>query len=125
LSGKEGTFLICSFWLASALRIVGKHQRAVDLFERLLRIASPLGLYAEEFDVDTGFHVGDFSPWSTSIVGLREPEPLQSPLQGNVRSAALRGRTRGPRGRLPTRLDDGRFRPDRPVPQLGGSALTP
>ena len=52
LSGKEGTFLICSFWLVSALAIVGELQRARDLMERLLRIASPLGLYAEEFDAE-------------------------------------------------------------------------
>ena len=52
LSGKEGTFLICSFWLVSALAIVGELQRARDLMERLLRVASPLGLYAEEFDVE-------------------------------------------------------------------------
>ena len=37
LSGKEGTFLICSFWLVSALAIVGEQQRARDLMERLLR----------------------------------------------------------------------------------------
>ena len=37
LSGKEGTFLICSFWLVSALAIIGEHQRARDLMERLLR----------------------------------------------------------------------------------------
>ena len=54
LSGKEGTFLICSFWLVSALSIIGEEQRARDLMERLLRVASPLGLFAEEFDVDTG-----------------------------------------------------------------------
>ena len=53
LSGKEGTFLICSFWLVSALAIIGELQRARDLMERLLRVASPLGLYAEEFDADT------------------------------------------------------------------------
>src|SRR5262249_26025557 len=53
LSGKEGTFLICSFWLVSALAIVGELQRARDLMEKLLRISSPLGLYAEEFDADT------------------------------------------------------------------------
>ena len=52
LSGKEGTFLICSFWLVSALSIVGEQQRAHDLMERLLRVASPLGLYAEEFDTE-------------------------------------------------------------------------
>jgi len=60
LSGKEGTFLICSFWLVSALAIVGELQRARDLMERLLRIASPLGLYAEEFDAGTGRHLGNF-----------------------------------------------------------------
>jgi GH15 family glucan-1,4-alpha-glucosidase len=60
LSGKEGTFLICSFWLVGALATVGEQQRAVDLMERLLRIASPLGLYAEEFDAATGRHLGNF-----------------------------------------------------------------
>src|SRR4029453_7153047 len=60
LSGKEGTFLICSFWLVSALAIVGELQQARDLMERLLRIASPLGLYAEEFDAETGRHLRNF-----------------------------------------------------------------
>ena len=60
LSGKEGTFLICSFWLVSALAIVGELQQARDLMEKLLRIGSPLGLYAEEFDADTSRHLGNF-----------------------------------------------------------------
>jgi GH15 family glucan-1,4-alpha-glucosidase len=71
LSGKEGTFLICSFWLVSALAIVGEQQRARDLMERLLRIASPLGLYAEEFDADTGRHLGNF-PQAFSHLALME-----------------------------------------------------
>ena len=71
LSGKEGTFLICSFWLVSALAIVGESQRARDLMERLLRIASPLGLYAEEFDADTGRHLGNF-PQAFSHLALIE-----------------------------------------------------
>ena len=45
----------------SALAIVGETQQARDLMERLLRIASPLGLYAEEFDPETGRHLGNFS----------------------------------------------------------------
>jgi GH15 family glucan-1,4-alpha-glucosidase len=60
LAGEEGTFLICSFWLVAALTIVGEQQRALDLMERLLREASPLGLYAEEFDTATGRHLGNF-----------------------------------------------------------------
>jgi GH15 family glucan-1,4-alpha-glucosidase len=71
LSGKEGTFLICSFWLVSALAIVGEMQRAIDLMDRLLVIASPLGLYAEEFDVDTGRHLGNF-PQAFSHLALIE-----------------------------------------------------
>jgi alpha,alpha-trehalase len=71
LSGKEGTFLICSFWLVSALAIVGEVQRAIDLMERLLRIASPLGIYAEEFDADTGRHLGNV-PQAFSHLALIE-----------------------------------------------------
>ncbi len=71
LSGKEGTFLICSFWLVSALAIVGEMQRARDLMERLLRVASPLGLFAEEFDVGTGRHLGNF-PQAFSHLALIE-----------------------------------------------------
>ena len=60
LSGKEGTFVICSFWLVSSLAIIGEMRRAWTLMERLVRNASPLGLYAEEFDVETGRHLGNF-----------------------------------------------------------------
>jgi GH15 family glucan-1,4-alpha-glucosidase len=71
LSGKEGTFLICSFWLVSAYAIVGELQKARDLMERLLRIASPLGLYAEEFDAATGRFLGNF-PQAFSHLALIE-----------------------------------------------------
>jgi alpha,alpha-trehalase len=71
MSGKEGSFLICSFWLVSGLTIVGEQQRAHDLMERLLRIASPLGLYAEEFDTSTGRHLGNF-PQAFSHLALME-----------------------------------------------------
>jgi len=71
LSGKEGTFLICSFWLVSALAVVGELQAARDLMEKLLLIRSSLGLYAEEFDVDTGRHLGNF-PQAFSHLALLE-----------------------------------------------------
>src|SRR4051812_26932214 len=71
LSGKEGTFLICSFWLVSAYAIVGELQPARDLMERLLRISSPLGLYAEEFDAATGRFLGNF-PQAFSHLALIE-----------------------------------------------------
>jgi alpha,alpha-trehalase len=71
LAGKEGSFLICSFWLVSGLAIVGEIQQARDLMERLLRVASPLGLYAEEFDTSTGSHLGNF-PQAFSHLALIE-----------------------------------------------------
>ena len=71
LSGKEGTFLICSFWLVSALAIIGEEQAARDLMERLLRVGSPLGLFAEEFETETGHHLGNF-PQAFSHLALIE-----------------------------------------------------
>ena len=71
LSGKEGTFLICSFWLVSALAKIGEVERARALMERLLGQASPLGLYAEEFDAATGRHLGNF-PQAFSHLALIE-----------------------------------------------------
>ncbi|GAA2015201.1 glycoside hydrolase family 15 protein [Nakamurella flavida] len=60
LAGEEGTFTICSFWMVSALVEIGELNRAHQLCERLLALASPLGLYAEELDPATGRHLGNF-----------------------------------------------------------------
>ncbi|HEY6693287.1 MAG TPA: glycoside hydrolase family 15 protein, partial [Solirubrobacteraceae bacterium] len=60
LSGEEGTFTICSFWLVSALCEIGELERARGLCERLLSQASPLGLFAEEIDTRTGRHLGNY-----------------------------------------------------------------
>jgi GH15 family glucan-1,4-alpha-glucosidase len=60
LHGKEGTFLICSFWLVSALSEIGEHQRARELCERLLEAAGWLDLFAEELEADSGRHLGNF-----------------------------------------------------------------
>ena len=60
LSGEEGTFTICSFWLVSALIEIGEYDRGRDLCEKLLAVASELFLYAEELDPSTGRHLGNF-----------------------------------------------------------------
>jgi GH15 family glucan-1,4-alpha-glucosidase len=60
LRGEEGTFLICSFWLVSALSEIGKSRRARRLCERLLEAAGSLDLFAEELDADSGRHLGNF-----------------------------------------------------------------
>jgi GH15 family glucan-1,4-alpha-glucosidase len=60
LTGEEGTFTICSFWLVSALVEIGDVLRARELCEKLLSFASALGLYAEELDPNSGRHLGNF-----------------------------------------------------------------
>ena len=60
LSGEEGTFLPCSFWLVSTLAQIGELERARSLCEKLLSFATPLGLYAEELDPQSGRHLGNF-----------------------------------------------------------------
>ena len=59
-SGEEGSFTICSFWLVSALCEIGDYSRARALCAKLLSLAGPLELYAEEIDVHTGAHLGNF-----------------------------------------------------------------
>jgi alpha,alpha-trehalase len=60
LSGVEGSFLICSFWLVSALSEIGDREEARALCERLLAASGGLDLYAEEMDPHTGRHLGNF-----------------------------------------------------------------
>jgi GH15 family glucan-1,4-alpha-glucosidase len=60
LSGEEGAFTICSFWLVSALCEIGELRRAKRLCEKLLALASTLGLYGEEIDPHSGRHLGNF-----------------------------------------------------------------
>ena len=60
LRGEEGTFLICSFWLVSALSEIGERERARELCERLLESSGWLDLYAEELEPRSGRHLGNF-----------------------------------------------------------------
>ncbi|MCX5245041.1 glycoside hydrolase family 15 protein [Streptomyces sp. NBC_00201] len=69
LPGEEGTFLVCSFWLAVALHKTGRKQEARDLFERLLGLANDVGLLSEEYDPVGDRLLGNF-PQAFSHVGL-------------------------------------------------------
>jgi GH15 family glucan-1,4-alpha-glucosidase len=60
LTGKEGTFAICTFWLVGALSEIGEKERARHLCEQMLSLASPLGLYGEEIWPENGRHLGNF-----------------------------------------------------------------
>src|SRR6476469_3859565 len=68
-SGEEGSFTICSFWLVSALCEIGDYSRARRMCARLLSLAGPLELYAEEIDVHSGAHLGNF-PQAFTHLGL-------------------------------------------------------
>ncbi len=97
LSGEEGTFTICSFWLVSALVEVGELDQARKLCERLLAYASPLELYAEEIDTYSGRHLGNFPQAFTHLAlinavmhviraemtpGVGEFAPANNPVRG-------------------------------------------
>jgi GH15 family glucan-1,4-alpha-glucosidase len=58
--GEEGSFTICSFWLVSALCEIGEFSKARKLCAKLLSLAGPLELYAEEIDAHSGQHLGNF-----------------------------------------------------------------
>ena len=62
LTGEEGTFVICSFWLVSALAKAGEVERAEQLFDQLAGYANDLGLLAEEIDTATGELLGQLPP---------------------------------------------------------------
>ena len=69
LAGEEGTFVICSFWLVSALAKAGEVDRAEALFDQLVSYANDLGLLAEEIDTSSGELLGNF-PQAFSHIGV-------------------------------------------------------
>ena len=69
LTGREGAFLACSFWMVDDLHLIGRHDDAVELFERLLSLRNDLGLLSEEYDPVQKRLVGNF-PQAFSHVSL-------------------------------------------------------
>ncbi len=69
LTGDEGAFVVCSFWMVQNLAMVGQHAEAERLFRNLLRRGNHLGLFAEQIDPATGAHLGNF-PQSLSHAAL-------------------------------------------------------
>ena len=69
LEGEEGTFLLCTFWLAQALALAGETARARATFEQAIAFANDVGLLAEEVDPHTGELLGNF-PQAFSHIGL-------------------------------------------------------
>ena len=83
--GKEGTFTICSFWLVTALAMIGETERAHALCQKLLSFAGPLQLYAEEIDVTTGAAPRELP------AGIHPPGPDRSRITAHrLRTASIR-----------------------------------
>jgi GH15 family glucan-1,4-alpha-glucosidase len=69
LAGEEGTFLLCTFWLAQAQALAGEVDQATATFERAVAAINDVGLLAEEVDVTSGEMIGNF-PQAFSHIGL-------------------------------------------------------
>jgi alpha,alpha-trehalase len=69
LAGEEGTFLLCTFWLAQAWALAGEPGRAREVCERAITFRNDVGLLAEEVDPRTGELLGNF-PQAFSHIGL-------------------------------------------------------
>lgn len=69
LKGNEGTFLACSFWMVACLRLIGRRDEAVEMFERLLKLRNEMGLLSEEYDPADKRMLGNF-PQALSHIAL-------------------------------------------------------
>jgi GH15 family glucan-1,4-alpha-glucosidase len=85
LAGREGSFLICSFWMVYALLGIGRHREAEDLFDRLLALRNDVGLLSEEYDTRAQRLVGNFPQAFTHLALVNCALRLS---EGEVSSAA-------------------------------------
>jgi GH15 family glucan-1,4-alpha-glucosidase len=103
LPGDEGAFLPCSFWLAQALALTGRVTEAAEMFEALLGVAGPLGLFSEEIDPATGALLGNYPQAMTHAalvqaalalrdVSLVEPVETEPSAAGRARRNQARPR---------------------------------
>jgi len=105
LTGREGAFLACSFWLADNLELIGRHDDAVALFERLLALRNDVGLLSEEYDPVAKRLVGNF-PQAFSHISLVNTAVNLSSESGSAEMHSHKARLAGRRvgtGRRPRR----------------------
>jgi GH15 family glucan-1,4-alpha-glucosidase len=105
LTGGEGQFLACSFWMVASLWLIGRRHDAKVLFERLLALRNDVGLLSEEYDSDAGRMVGNF-PQALSHIALIHaafalsgdwtPQHADEGCGGGTKSAKSKRLVRGP-----------------------------
>ena len=76
LSGGEGVFLPCSFWLADCLHLMGRKKEARELFERLLELRNDVGLFSEEYDPRAKRQLGNFPQAFTHVAMINTAQLL-------------------------------------------------
>jgi GH15 family glucan-1,4-alpha-glucosidase len=89
LSGREGAFLACSFWLVDALVLAGRRAEAITLYERLLQLRNDVGLLAEEYDTRERRLVGNFPQAFSHVALVNSARNLQG--DGPAHQRAHRG----------------------------------
>ncbi|MBB2741095.1 UNVERIFIED_ORG: GH15 family glucan-1,4-alpha-glucosidase [Microbispora rosea subsp. rosea] len=94
LAGEEGTFLLCSFWLAQALAMSGQVGRAREAFERAAAYANDVGLLSEEVDPGSGELLGNF-PQAFSHIGLINAAWAIDEAERTARAGGATGARRG------------------------------
>ena len=87
----EGAFLLCSFWMAQALSLMGREEEAIERYERLLGLRNDVGLLSEEYDVDAKQLLGNI-PQAFSHTALVNTAVLLSG-KGRVRGQSISGAT--------------------------------
>jgi GH15 family glucan-1,4-alpha-glucosidase len=101
LAGEEGTFLLCTFWLAQAQALAGEVDEATATFERAIAAINDVGLLAEEVDAGSGEMIGNF-PQAFSHIGLINAawaitQARQRAAEAELTAVPGRGEARGSR----------------------------
>lgn len=101
LAGGEGAFLACSFWLVSALDLIGERRAAGQLFQRLLALRNDLGLLSEEYDQRYGRQVGNTPQAFSHVALINAALNLENHAPGHRRDAGRRQQAAGRRAAAP------------------------
>jgi GH15 family glucan-1,4-alpha-glucosidase len=97
LAGAEGAFLPCGFWLVQALAATGRVPEAIERFEALVELATPLGLYAEEMDPTTHAHLGNHPQALTHAALVQAALAIRDATDGRTAPSRPSARRRGSR----------------------------